>query len=358
MVIKVSPGDKKPYYIKSKGPKPSGVYIRYGRNKSQASQEEIARMIRESQNVTFEELISKRQDLTFEVLKGKLKDNGIEFIDFKLITSGFVDANTNLFTNLAFWFSDQYDIDTKMAVYQGLDRNIFRSKKEFDGSIVKQIDQVIEYFNLCNEVRVIIDGSPIRQEIPSYNIRAVREGILNCFCHRDFSRKSNIKIEFFDNRCELISPGGFYDGLTLEAALSGVQSFRNENLVKLLFKLGYIENYASGLSRIFSEYKKSGLVPVIESSLVALKLTLPNKNYVALFINEPLNEPLNSRQLKLLKIIEEYPNLNKKDLTDKMNVSRATVERYLSALVENGYVKKVGARKTVGYIVIKNSKDR
>lgn len=34
----------------------------------------------------------------------------------------------------------------------------------------------------------------MRQEILSYNKRAARECILNCYCHRDYSRKSNIKI--------------------------------------------------------------------------------------------------------------------------------------------------------------------
>ena len=51
-----------------------------------------------------------------------------------------------------------------------------------------------------------------------------------------------------------------------------MQSFRNENLVKLLFKLGYIENYASGLARIYSEYANEELKPSIESSMVMLKL--------------------------------------------------------------------------------------
>lgn len=139
--------------------------------------------------------------------------------------------------------------------------------------------------------------------------------------------------------------------MTLDEALSGIQSFRNENLVKLLFKLGYIENYASGLSRIYSEYKKYNLVPTVQSSLVALKLTLPNRNYKAFFKTFKINEPLNVKEMKLLAIVNKYPNLNKKELTDKMDVSRATVDRYLRKLINKGLVEKVGSRKPVGYIV-------
>lgn len=255
LVISITPGNNKPYYLKEKGPIPSGIYIRYGRNKSQASQEEITRMINESSNIFYEEMISSVQELTFNTLKLKFIEKNLNFSDFKMITSGFIRKNK--YTNLAFIFSDQYDVETKIGIYQGIDRSIFKSKKEISGSIIKQIDKTLEYCGLCNEKRIIIDGSPMRKEYNSYHEKAVREAILNCYCHRDYNRRSNIKIEFFDNRCEIISPGGFYAGLTLEEAIKGIQSFRNKFLVKLLDRLGYIENYSSGLDRIFKEYKRN-----------------------------------------------------------------------------------------------------
>lgn len=355
--VHIEPGRKKPYYIKSKGLKPSGVYIRYGRNKSQASHEEIKRLIRESDEINYEDELSKNQNLTFESLNNKLKQQGIHK-DFNMVTSGLIDLKTNMYTNLAYWLSDQYSIETKMAVYQGLDRSVFRSKKEFGGSLIKQIDSVLEYFDLCNEVRVIIDGSPTRKEIPSYKMKAAREGILNCFCHKDFSRKSNIKIEFFDNRCEMISPGGFYDGLTLEDALSGMQSFRNENLVKLLFKLGYIENYASGLSRIYSEYANEESKPSIESSMVMLKLILPNINYLVFkkvndTLDDTLDDTLESNEERLLLILSKNPKINQKELSEVLAISVATVKRNIKSLSEKGYIVRVGGKRFGQWVVKK-----
>ena len=277
LVVSINPGNNKPYYVKEKGPKPSGVYIRYGRNKSQASHEEITRMIMESNHVFYEEKISSVQRLTFKFLKLKFEEKNLDFNDFKMITSGFIKDGK--YTNLAFIFSDQYDVETKIAIYTGMDRSIFKSKKEFNGSIVNQIDKTMEYFELCNETRIVIDGSPMRKEYVSYYEKAYREAILNCYCHRDYSKRSNIKIEFFDDRCEIISPGGFYGGLTLKEALSGVQSFRNKFLVQLLHRLGYIENYSSGLNRIFKEYYDISKKPVVETSLNMFKVIFPNLNY-------------------------------------------------------------------------------
>lgn len=172
LAIEVEAGKDKPYYLKSKGLKPSGVYVRYGRNKSQATQEEISRMLRERDNIPYESLISRYQDLTFNFLKLKFEEKGLDFSEFKMVTSGFVDPKSNQYTNLAFWLSDQYDVATKMAVYQGLDRSVFRTKKQYEGSLIRQIDNALEYYDLCNEVRVIINGRPMREEVPSYNSTA------------------------------------------------------------------------------------------------------------------------------------------------------------------------------------------
>ena len=352
--IKISPGNNKPYYLKEKGPKPSGVYIRYGRNKSQASQEEITRMIMESGKIFYEEEISSNQELTFNALKLKFADKKMEFSEFKMVTSGFL--KNNLYTNLAYIFSDQYDVETKVGVYQGLDRAIFKSKKEFNGSIIKQIDLTLEYYGLCNETRIVIDGSPMRKEYVSYHIKAVREAILNCYCHRDYNKRSNIKIEFFDNRCEIISPGGFYGGLTLEEALNGVQSFRNKYLIQLLHKLGYIENYSSGLNRIFKEYYDNKEQPIIETTLNMFKITFPNLNY---HFNEVQNEAQNEVQnevqknttleLQIIDLIRKKSNITKKEMSDKIGKSKSTIERAIRA---SNKIKFIGFAKSGHWEII------
>lgn len=263
-----------------------------------------------------------------------------------------------------------------MAVYQGMDRDIFRSKKEYDGSIIIQIDKVLEYFDLCNEVRVIIDGSPMRQEILSYNKRAARECILNCYCHRDYSRKSNIKIEFFNDRCEILSPGGFYDGLTLEDALNGLQSFRNEKLVKLLFKLGYIENYASGLTRVFNKYKRVNLVPEIRTSLTFFKITLPNINFKAFNHQDKVNGGVNGevnnrldnwisdivikltepRDADIIQAIGNNPGIKMKELVNILTLKYPKINSNIISKrikIHNHLIEFKGAPKTGGYYLKK-----
>ena len=350
LVIEITPGNDKPYYLKDKGLKPSGVYVRYGRNKSQATQEEIRRMIKESSDIEYEALESKNQQLTFRSLELAFEERNKDFKEFKMVTSGFINSS-NKYTNLAFIFSDQYNVQTKVAVYQGLTREIFKSKKEFEGSIIKQISNVIEYSYLCNEIRVVIDGEPQRKEYESYNKVAVREAILNCYCHRDYSRNSNIKIEFFDDRCELISPGGFYDGLTLESALKGVQTFRNRNLVRLLYDLNLIENYASGLERIFSAYADKDKKPIVEDLNVSLKVTLPNMNYKS-EKNEKSNLydfELTNQEKIILDFLETHESLRRTTVEDLLGVGGSRAGEILQEMIKKSLIYKHGSGPSTKY---------
>lgn len=298
-------------------------------------------MIMESNNIFYEEMISSFQDLTFNYLKLKFEEKNLDFKEFKMVISGFIKDNK--YTNLAFIFSVQYDVETKIGIYQGLDRAVFKSKKEFGGSIIKHIDKTLEYYDLCNETRIVIDGSQMRKEFVSYHDKAAREAILNCYCHRDYNRRSNIKIEFFDDRCEIISPGCFYGGLTLEEALNGVQSFRNKYLVQLLHKLGYIENYSSGLDRIFKEYKNDKVKPIIETTLNMFNVTFPNMNYKFDKSNLDNNNVANkSDEEIIIEAIIENNKVTRKELALKIKKSVKTVERIIK---NSNRIVRVGSPK-------------
>lgn len=85
----------------------------------------------------------------------------------------------------------------------------------------------------------------------------------------------------------------------------------NKNLIKFLFKLRYIENYASGLSRIYSEYANEELKPSIESSMVMLKHMLPNVNYLAF---KKSDDTINEQLKSVIDIIATHSEIKRKDI--------------------------------------------
>jgi len=79
MKISVSRGARRPYHLKSKGMKPSGVFIRYGTSVTNVSEENIRQMILESDGTNFETIRSLHQELSFTEATSVFEKQGLKF---------------------------------------------------------------------------------------------------------------------------------------------------------------------------------------------------------------------------------------------------------------------------------------
>ena len=86
--IEIGEGSGKPYYLKSKGLKPNGVYVRQGTSSVQASSELIRQMIKNSDGDVFEEMRTTNQNLTFDEATKAFKRYNVEFSDDKFLALG------------------------------------------------------------------------------------------------------------------------------------------------------------------------------------------------------------------------------------------------------------------------------
>ena len=273
--VAVGRGVKKPYYIYEKGLKPSGVYLRINNTSQPASEYAIRQMIIASEDKSYESLPSIEQDLTFDYLESVFRRAEVEL---KPKTLGLIDANGS-YTNLALLLSDQCPFSVKAAVFDSDDKSRFLDRKEFEGSLVRQADEVYEYLNLNNKTRGEYNGL-VREDRTEYNRLVLREGLLNAIIHRDYSLNGSILISIYKNRIEYVSIGGLVSGMTYEDMMLGVSRSRNERLANVFFKLRYVEAYGTGIEKIQGDYEHTGLEPRFEVSDNGFLLVLPNKTVV------------------------------------------------------------------------------
>ena len=260
--------------------------------------------------------------------------------------------------NAAILLSDQNPTISKFAVFQGTTVNVFLDKKEFTGSILKQLDEVLYFANLSNRKKITITGKPDRDEYLDIPERALREAIVNCYCHRDWTLSGDIKIEFYDDRVQIFSPGSLPDGLTLENIKMGMVAKRNKIIVDTLDKADVIENYASGVRRIFEDYAHFKKQPEYYISDNGVIVTLFNRNYD--IQNDGQNDGQNGGQNdgqkistkdrleKIIKYIESDSAITADRLKDLLNVSKRTIERDIEKLRKDNKIEYVGSAKDAG----------
>lgn len=343
--IEVGEGSYKPYYLKSKGIKPSGVYIRQGASSVQASPDQIRQMIKQSDGDSYEVARCLEQELTFHAAEAAFQRYGVEFSAEKYLALGI--TQNGIYTNLALLLSDQCRHTTKIAVFNDELCTEFRDSREFGGSIFRQFEDSASYLTLCNKTVSTIKGV-VRIDKQDYPEEAIREALLNALVHRDYSFSGSIIINVNDNKMEFISLGGLLPGLSTADIRIGISQPRNKRLAEIFHRLRLIESYGTGIRRIFKLYEGCSAQPTIEVTANAFKITLPNRNAVgAAGESKPQAEEeapvmLSSQMKMVMEYLTEYGEMTDGEMQELLNVKKTRSYLLARQMNEKGLIDIIG----------------
>lgn len=336
--ITISEGANKPYYLRSKGLKPGGVYVRQVTSSVQASSEQIRQMIKESDGDDFESMRSLEQNLTFTSAATAFERYGIEFLEEKYLALGMIHKNDGLFTNLALLMSDQCQYTTKVAVFGDDQNTTFKDNQEFRGSIFKQIDEAFHYIMLNNRTSSDFKGLE-RIEKSDYPEAALREALLNSVVHRDYGFSGSIIININDKQMEFVSIGGLLPGLTAEDIRSGISQPRNKNLAEVFHRLKLIEAYGTGIRRIYKLYENCSVQPRIEVTQNTFKMILPNMNVAGFALKDTYLSP---QKEQILDLISRNGQITEAEIMDLLGVKRTRAYTLAKQMCDEKLIVPVG----------------
>jgi len=225
----------------------------------------------------FETARSLNQDLTFREAAEEFSRCGVAFGENQMRTLGIIGAD-DLYTNLGLLLSDQCAHTIKFAVFNGTKKGEFKTRKEVEGSVLRQMRSAFDFLSLSNNLAAAVSGLD-RIEQYDYPEIAVREAMLNAIVHRDYGFSGSIIVNLYDDRIEFVSLGGLVPGLRAEDLFVGVSQPRNEKLANVFYRLKHIEAYGTGLRLIMQFYEGFEVKPEITATNGAFSLTLPNMNY-------------------------------------------------------------------------------
>ena len=334
----------KPYYLTEKGIKPSGVYLRLGNTSIPASEEIIKKMINESQNNSFETIISKTQNLTFDYTKSVFEKHNIELSESKMKTLNIINLK-NEYTNLGLLLSDECPFSIKCAIFNGKNKLEFRDRREFEGSILKQVNDTFEFLELINKTKGEIVGLE-RIDTRDYPIFALRESLLNAIIHRDYNYTGSILISVFDDRIEITSLGGLVKGLEINDIYSGISETRNSNLSNIFYRLKYVESFGTGIGRIIESYEGFSKKPEFLITENTFKTVLYNVNY-----KDDIEENKNdmNEEETIVDYLKSNKRINRKTIEEISNVSSTKAKNILSEMVKNNVLNVKGNGKNTYY---------
>lgn len=139
----------------------------------------------------------------------------------------------------------------------------FTDSKRIEGTLPEMLEGALSFVR--NNMRVATKIDPEtgkRTDSPQYPMDAVREAVLNALVHRDYSIHAEgmpIQLIMFENRMEIVNPGGLYGRITMDQLGNTQPDTRNPVLVTAMETLGKTENRYSGIPTIRIAMQKYGL---------------------------------------------------------------------------------------------------
>ena len=258
----------RPHWLKSEGSE-QGVYVRLGSTSRPADPQLIEELRRSAQGLTFDEMPMPQLSVDdLDLVSARQLFQGISPLDeqalrtLKLLTDyqgRWVPTHGAMLLfgkERGMHFPDAW---VQCGRFVGTDKAVIFDHIDIDEPLPQAVDSIMLF--LKKHAMRGADFSEVRRkDVWSIPLTLLREAVINALVHTDYSQRgAPIRIAFFDDRIEIENPGILLPGLTVEDMRQGVSKIRNRVLARVFRELNLIEQWGSGVRRIYREAQEQGL---------------------------------------------------------------------------------------------------
>lgn len=369
LILSIFAGKNTPYFVVDGGTRTA--YKRVGNQSVLASRIDLFNLSLKGEHISYDSLQSKKkiEDVSFKELKIEYKERtGKDFEEKDLKSFGLINDEGNL-TIAGALFADNYQVYQSRVFctrWNGITKANGRidalDDVEFEGNIIYLLKASLDFVKR-NSKKMWKKGPVYRIEYPEYPERAVQEALVNALIHRDYSViGSEVHVDIYDDRLEIYSPGGMYDGTFIQYINPlNVSSIRRNPIIADVFaRMDLMERRGSGLRKIIEAYEaeknyKEELKPEFKSTESSFTTILKNLNYDTQNVTQNVTQSEgqndgqklkpSDRRDKILEIIKNNPKITAYDLSKQFNVTDRTIKRDLKILTDEKTIEYIGSAK-------------
>lgn len=358
LIIEVSAGMNKPYYVKSLGME-KGVFVRLGRSTMKANADMIEELKWSSRGLhfdlsilyhaTIEDLDMEALEAFFSIRKGK-KISSIDSLlsAFHIICEEHKRKFPTVAGALLFGKRPEKHLPEAFIIcsrFSGISGRTALASQDCTGTLFEQFEMAFEFILKHLDRSFTIQGKRREEKLEIPEV-AIREVLLNAIVHRNYHISAPIKIAIYDNRIEVFSPGDFPGPINDSNLLSGLTYIRNPGIGKIFRQGKYIEKLGSGFHNLFNSYKTWELkTPEVIEGENYIKCILPREKLKSL-----QDADTSSEEATILNLFGLANEITIADVIKALGIPRATAGRRLNSLVVAGKLQKIGSGKATRYV--------
>lgn len=372
---------QKPCYVKARGPY-DGSFVRTGEGDRKLSRYEVDRLIEERHQPRYDAQViegATTSELDPELVDGFLKREraasprvfaGLSDDD-ALLTMGVTgkggcgESKPTLAGLMALGRHPQKHFpraNVTFAVFPGTtkeelsdDGARFLDSRTVIGPVPVMVAETLAAVRRNMKVASYVEGGS-RRDVSEYPEVAIREAVANALMHRDYSPEglaSQVQVNMFADRVEVVSPGGLYGTVTVDnIGTYGASSSRNQYLSRILestpYPEGYpekgyvVENKGTGFAQIQAALKGQGMAPAEpEDSLSLFAVTMRKKHAhatgsVLASASITLENKTGADLESILNAVRSRGSISTSEVSSMLGISTATAYRRIKELVDKG----------------------
>ncbi|MCD8347482.1 MAG: winged helix-turn-helix transcriptional regulator, partial [Lachnospiraceae bacterium] len=229
------------------------------------------------------------------------------------------------------------------------------SVREFGNNcLLYTLDELLRYGDVINVLQADEEDRIVeRNEVPLFDNKAFREAVINAVLHNQWTSWNEPMISVFSDRVEILSRGSIPPAQTMEGFFLGESIPVNEKLSEIFLQLHISEKSGRGVPKITETYGRDAFTFRENSIVVTIPFDRVDevRNKVGNKVGN--KKPLNSRRQRILGEMRDNPNVTTAELHRLIGVSETAIEKNIAVLKENGYVERVGSKKS-GYWKVKD----
>lgn len=334
VTLKVEAGRNTPYTYKSK------AYRRSDTSTIEVDEAELVRLILQGRNIKYEELTARKQNLSFEILEKKVKrELGIENFNRDVLKTLNLYRDSDGYNNAAELLADENTFPGVDIARFGESISVLLKRVTFEHeSVLSELEKSISVY--CDYYQYEEIRGFDRRKIEKIPEVAFRETLANALIHRTWDVNAHIRVLMFDDRIEVLSPGGLPAEISEAEYLNGnVSILRNPILGNIFYRLHIVEILGTGILRIKEAYQQSSRKPIFEISDHSIKVILPVLGDTNFTEDEEI----------VYQVLSKTIPKSIREITAEVPFGKSKVTMLLKSLIERNYVSVSGNGRGTKY---------
>jgi ATP-dependent DNA helicase RecG len=261
------------------------------------------------------------------------------------------------------FFAKESPMELRCAVFANTDNATIIDRHDFRGTILELIEEAQKYVLKNIHIGMRLEGL-YRKDVPEISVEALREAIINAFCHRDYRDPDYVQVAIYKDRVEIRNPGCLYGGLTLKDLQHGHVSRRRNPLICEMFRrIHMVEAWGRGMPLILRNapdvlFKEIAGIFIVGFARPSAKVKPNVSEKMSEEMSEkrrttgkgdtkktPRKHQENTKKTFLVDAMKTMPTASVRELADACGMSLDSARHHIRKLKQTGQLRRIGPDK-------------